>query len=165
MGQLVRATNDRRRGHSFGPACVSLLVACCLCGCNNYGPPSDTEGLQNLRPVIGSVSFEGEPTPGAMIFFLPADEPESDFRRIAGTVEEDGSFEMMTTVGAGSRPGVEPGDYLVTITWNKLVDPHDRDSDLGPDLLPEKYKNHKTSGLRVEIVDGTNELPPFELSP
>ena len=61
---------------------------------------------------------------------------------------------MMTTVGLGSRLGVEPGEYFVTISWNKLVNPKDRDSDEGPDLLPEKYKDHKTSGLRVEIVAG-----------
>src|SRR5262249_32071285 len=112
----------------------------------------------------GSVSFEGKPTPGATVQFLPVDEPEKFTYYVAGVVDEDGSFKMETSVPEGMRPGVAPGEYLVIISWNKLVNPRDRDSDDGPDLVPSKYKDYKTSGLRVEIVEGENDLDPFELS-
>jgi len=144
---------------------VFLFISCGVLGCSDYGPPRNTEGLQNLQPVTGSVSFAGQPTPGALVLFLPADEPEAPDRRIAGVVEEDGTFQMQTTVGEGSRPGVEPGEYVVTISWSELVNPYDHDSDIGPEKLPEKYQDYKTSKLRVEIVQGTNEIPPFELTP
>jgi len=158
------ATQKSERVLKRLPVCLAVL--CTTFGCNrDYGPPRNTEGLQNLQPVGGSVSFEGKPTPGALVYFFPADEPESPDRRIAGVVEEDGSFEMQTTVGEGSRLGVEPGNYLVTISWSRPVNPYDHDSDEGPELLPERYKDYKTSNLRVEIVEGTNELNPFELTP
>jgi hypothetical protein len=115
--------------------------------------------------VTGSVSFEGKPTPGAIVLFYPADDPTSAEYRVAGVVDEDGAFEMMTTVPEGSRSGVAPGEYVVTISWNKLVDPKDRDSDLGPDLVPGKYRDFKTSGLRAEVGEGPNEIPCFELTP
>jgi hypothetical protein len=134
-------------------------------GCSDYGPPKNTEGLENLQAVTGSVSFEGQPTPGAIVLFLPVEEPDRFTYRVAGTVDENGAFEMQTSVPEGTRPGVAPGEYFVTISWNEPIDPRDRDSDDGPDLVPSRYKDHKTSGLRVEIVEGTNELQPFELTP
>jgi hypothetical protein len=165
MFGLLRAGDALHHWSMVASRVFCLFALCGLAGCRDYGPPRGTEGLENLQPVTGSVSFEGQPTPGAIVLFFPADDPQSAEYRVAGTVEEDGSFEMKTTVPEGTRPGVAPGDYLVTISWNKLVDPGDRDSDEGPDLLPAMYKDCKRSGLRVEVVEGTNELQPFELSP
>jgi hypothetical protein len=163
MGRLVRGPDFQRGG--LRPAFACLLMICVLVGCSDYGPPKNTDGLQNLQPVTGSVSFEGKPTPGAIVLFYPADDPTSAEYRLAGIVEEDGSFQMQTTVPEGTRPGVAPGEYLVTISWNKPVDPTDRDSDMGPDLIPGKYKDCKLSGLRAEVGEGANELPSFDLTP
>jgi hypothetical protein len=165
MGQVWRAADSRSDLSKFCRAFLCVAALCASSGCSDYGPPKNTEGLQNLQPVTGSVSFEGKPTPGALVLFLDAGDPESTDRRIAAIVDDDGSFVMNTTVGLGSRPGVEPGEYVVAISWSKPVDPTDHDSDMGPDLLPAKYKDYKTSGLRVEIVGGRNELDPFELAP
>jgi hypothetical protein len=165
MFESSRAWGNSHPWASVRPLIICLAVLGGVPGCSDYGPPQNTEGLQNLQPVTGSVSFEGQPTPGALVLFLPTDEPESPDRRIAGVVEEDGSFQMQTTVGEGSRPGVEAGEYLVTISWSEPVNPYDHDSDMGPEKLPEKYQDYKTSNLRVEIVEGTNEIPPFELTP
>ena len=165
MGRCLGTADSRRGSSAFARAIHCLAALFVLCGCSDFGPPKGTEGLQNLQPVSGSVTFKGEPTPGAIVLFFPADDPEYPDRRIAGVVEEDGSFVMKSTVDLGSRPGVEPGEYLVAISWNQPVNPRDKDSDEGPDLLPEKYKNYKTSLLSVEILPGTNELDPFELTP
>ena len=159
------AANLRRRNCVLPRQYILLASLAVLSACSDGGPPKDTEGLQNLQPVSGTVSFEGKPTPGAVVLFHPTDNPDSHEKRIAGVVDEEGSFEMSTTVGAGTRPGVEPGTYIVSISWAERIDPNDKDSDLGPDLLPEKYKDHKTSGLKIEIEAGNNELDPFELAP
>jgi len=147
----------------LAPRWICLLLLCVPPGCSDYGPPKNTDGLQNLQPVTGSVSFEGKPTPGAVVLFLPVDEPDKFTYRVAGTVDEDGAFEMQTSVPEGTRPGVAAGEYLVTISWNEPA--RDRDSDEGPDLVPPRYRDHRTSGLRVEIVEGNNELEPFDLKP
>jgi hypothetical protein len=155
---------DRRQAFSLARRFVILAALAALSACSDGGPPKDTEGLQNLQPVSGTVSFQGEPTPGAVVLFHPSDDPDSFKKRIAGIVDDEGFFEMSTAVGAGMRPGVEPGTYKVSITWARPIDPTDKDSDM-TDLLPEKYKDHKTSGFSVEIETGNNELDPFELTP
>ncbi len=165
MWGFWEAANLRRRICVLPRRFIVLALLAVLWGCSDGGPPKGTEGLQNLQPVSGTVSFQGKPTPGAVVLFHPTADPDSFKKRIAGIVDEEGSFEMSTTVGAGTRPGVEPGSYKVTISWAERVDPNDKDSDMGPDLLPEKYKDHKTSGLTVEIETGSNELDPFELTP
>ncbi|HEY3969608.1 MAG TPA: hypothetical protein VGM05_33955 [Planctomycetaceae bacterium] len=83
--------------------------------------------------------------------------------RIAGIVEDDGSFEMSTTVSEGTLPGVQEGKYVVTISWVKKINPDDRDSDDGPDLLPGMYKAQVSSPLRADVKQGDNELDVFEL--
>jgi hypothetical protein len=165
MGHFWGAANLRRRNCALPRRFIVLASLVALSACSDGGPPKNTEGLQNLQPVSGTVSFQGKPTPGAVVLFHPAADPDSYKKRIAGIVDDEGSFEMSTGVSAGMRPGVEPGQYKVTISWAEPIDPNDRDSDMGPDLLPVKYKDHKTSGLMVEIEAGSNELDPFELTP
>lgn len=162
MGLLLGVEEVRQRCLLVA---LVLLCAAALAGCDDGSPPKNTEGLQNLQPVSGAVSFQGKPTPGAVVLFHSVADPDSHKKRIAGIVDEEGSFEMSTTVGAGTRPGVEPGEYRVSISWAEPIDPDDKDSDMGPDLLPAKYKDYKTSELRVEIEIGNNELDPFELTP
>jgi hypothetical protein len=162
MGQFLGSVKLRCRGVLTSCALFTLAA---VGGCDDGGPPRNTDGLQNLQPVSGTVSFQGKPTPGAVVLFHPADDPDSHQKRIAGIVDEEGAFEMSTTVSAGTRPGVEPGTYKVSITWAEPINPNDRDSDMGPDLLPVKYKDHTTSGFEVEIGTGNNELEPFEPTP
>ncbi len=151
---------------------ISFIATVVLCwsaicgvgGCSGgYGPSSSTEGLQNLQPVSGSVSFQGQPTPGAVVLFFREGKIDARAPRIAGIVEEDGSFEMSTTVSEGTLPGVQEGKYVVTISWTKKINPDDRDSDDGPDLLPEMYKAQMSSPLRADVKHGDNDLEAFEL--
>jgi hypothetical protein len=133
-------------------------------GCSGSGPSSDTEGLEDLHPVSGSVSFEGKPTPGAIVMFYKADDPASKGVRIAAEVDEEGLFEMTTGVPGGTLPGVKEGNYVVTVTWTRRINPDDKDSDM-VDLLPEKYGDPKSTTLRADIQAGENVLNPFELPP
>jgi hypothetical protein len=135
-----------------------------MAGCTGSArPTSNTEGLEDLQPVVGSISYNGQPTPGAIVMFIGEGASEGPGPRIAGIVDDDGTFEMSTTVSAGTLPGVQEGKYIVTVSWNKKVDPDDKDSDDGPDLVPEIYKDPATSPLRAEILAGENELDPFDL--
>jgi len=163
MGQLFGAgvVPDRSRRLCRALVCLGILFAL---GCGrDIGPPAGTEGLDDLQPVTGSVLFEGKPTPGAVVLFVPSVKPEAFRYRVAGIVDEDGNFEMQTTVPEGTRPGVAPGQYLVTVSWTEPIDPDDKDTDLR-ELLPEKYTLALSSGLRVEIDEGANELEAFELT-
>ena len=123
-----------------------------------------TEGLEDLQPVSGSVSFEGKPTPGAVVMFVRKDDPDEKGLRIAGVVDDEGFFEMSTSVAAGTLPGVREGSYIVTITWAKPNNPDDKDSDT-VEMLPAKYGDKTTSTLRAEVEVGENALDPFELVP
>ena len=166
MRRCLRPAGFRRPGVFFARTFVWLATLCGVVGCSgSVAPSSKTPGLENLRPVGGSVSFNGQPPAGAVVLFHLMDKPDAMTPRIAGVVEEDGVFEMSTTVSAGTLPGVQEGDYLVTITWTEPLDPNDKDSDQGPDKLPPMYKDHKTSGLRATVIPGNNELEPFELVP
>lgn len=165
MGRFYRAADIGRAGSTLTRIVFGLLAMGGMFGCSPELVSNKTEGLEDLQPVSGSVSFQGQPTPGAVVMFFRKDDPEAKGLRIAGVVDDDGFFEMSTTVSAGTLPGVQEGSYIVTITWAKPINPDDRDSDMGPDLLPEKYKDYKTSNLPVEVVAGDNALDPFELVP
>ena len=157
MGKALRRCVNRR-------AWLLLGIVVCSIGCSaDYGPAKDTPGLQNLHSVVGSVVYKGRPTPGAIVMFFKEGKVDGQGLRIAGTVDEDGDFEMETTVSAGTRLGVQPGKYIVTVSWNEKVDPSDKDSDDGPDLVPTAYKVPGTSTLRAVVEEGDNQLEPFVL--
>ena len=169
MGRLSQAANSRC-GNSYlmrvsvGLAALGLFTLGGVLGCSGGGPSSATEGLEDLQPVSGSVSFEGKPTPGAMVMFFKADDLASKGIRMAAEVDEEGFFEMMTGVAEGALPGVKAGQYIVTVTWTKRLTPWDKDSDM-IDLVPENYGDPKASPLRAEIKAGDNVLDPFVLVP
>jgi hypothetical protein len=164
MGQFYRAAEFQRGSSKLTRAFVGLVALGGVFGCSGGGPSSKTEGLEDLHPVSGSVSFEGKPTPGAIVMFFRTDDLKAKGVRIAGVVDDEGVFEMNTGVAAGALPGVKEGKYFVTVTWTKLDNPDDRDSDV-IDLLPEKYKDPNFSPLRADVEAGENVLNPFELVP
>jgi len=164
MGQFIWAPHLRCENFKSTRALLGLVALVGVLGCAAGGVTSDTEGLDDLQPVTGSVSFEGKPTPGATVLFFPMDNAKLKGVRISAEVDEDGAFEMMTGVPKGALPGVKPGKYFVTVTWTKPANPEDKDSDM-IDLVPAKYGDYNTSPIRVEIKDGENSLDPFELTP
>ena len=137
------------------------------------GCAPDKTGLGTLYDVTGEVSFKGEPTPGAIVEFVPKDEategkPSSraiDAPRTFAVVGEDGNFTVATVVPEGTKRGAPAGEYLITVTWTKPLDPGDKDSTMSPNLLPAKYKDPTTSTLEFEVVSGTNVMPPITIEP
>jgi hypothetical protein len=110
-----------------------------------------------LAKVRGSVRFNGTPTPGATVFFYPANaNAKAGSVRPHGVVQDDGSFEVSTF---GRDDGAPAGDYEVTVVWAK---PGRGDSD-GDSLIPIDYGNPKTSQLRATVTEPSTDLPSFEL--
>jgi hypothetical protein len=74
-------------------------------------------------------------------------------------VDKDGSFRF-TTYDAGD--GVPTGDYVATIAWYKLVG-HPGDLKAGPNVLPARFNNPKTSKWEIRVVEQPTQLAPFQL--
>jgi hypothetical protein len=117
-------------------------------------------GQRETYPVRGTVLYEGKPAVGAVVFLHPAGASEPMRSRPSGRVGKDGSFSI-TTPNLGD--GAKPGDYLVTVVWRAEAGPGDSEED--EDLLPARYLDPKTSGLRITVKPGQNDLEPFNLRP
>ena len=109
-----------------------------------------------VYPVKGSVRVDGKSVELVAVSLVPVD--SSDDRRPAGGfTNDDGEFSFKA----------ESGEYWVSISWMKLLNPKASEPEYGPEMLPAKYQNPATSGLkelRVTIEEGDNELPTFELT-
>jgi len=126
---------------------LSLLgVLVLLPGCSSNAKPR-----KPTHPVNGQVLFEGRPLAGAYVSFHPQD-GDPDQPRSGARTDHEGRFRMSTY---DAFDGVPAGKYLVTITLDEEQDTVAQ--------IPARYGNPNTSGLRVEVREGTNELPPFRL--
>jgi len=143
---------------------AALLVALQISGC---GPSATSpEVLKQLVPVRGTMTFQGQPVAGAVLAFHPADgSPNADNSWTSAVIDPDGRFEVKTSVSREMGHGAVPGDYIVAVSWTKPLQPNSSDSDLGPELLPRKYQDPKSSPLRITVEDDSNELPQIELTP
>lgn len=121
----------------FPQGCSSFLSPICLVaifglvGCGSDLPCT----------VIGTVSYQGNPIPNAMIAMQAKEQGPGAY----AMTDSLGSFELRT----GGRSGVLPGTYLFC-----LQPPQDFE-------LPVKYGSVVTSGLEYEIKPGKNELEIF----
>ena len=70
-----------------------------------------------------------------------------------GSIDEDGVYELYT----GAKPGVAPGDYVVTVTVAEVIP--SAEPGLGPvpkNITPKRYQSAKTSGLKYTVEPGSN---------
>src|SRR5690606_11332502 len=129
---------------------VALLLGVSLvAGCGG-GKAKDQLGAT----VTGQVTFDGSPVDGATVTFQPADASK---KGAFGRTDTEGNFTLSTST---ATEGVEPGEYHVTVTKFEIVpstgpqegDPgytgNPRPTPPPKSLLPEKYGNAKSSGLR-----------------
>jgi hypothetical protein len=128
---------------------LALGLCLCLTGCtgNKYGdhPP---------YPATGQILVNGQPADDAnIVLHHVGDWGEKSIVPMAWT-DENGRFTLSTYA---MDDGAPEGDYKVAIIW-----PAYRGKSLGPDKLGEKYANPETSGLKVNLKKGPNQLP-FDL--
>src|SRR5262249_17258713 len=106
----------------------------------------------------GQILFDGKPVVGATIFLHPADGKEPPFPRPRAVTAQDGKFVLGTYRGDDGAPA---GEYTLTVQWFCKVQGR---GDALTNVLPGRYGAAATSGLKVRIENGDNNLPPFKLT-
>jgi hypothetical protein len=118
---------------------------------------SDEKGVEEYyrrptHPFQGRVTLEGKPIPGAYIVFRGiGKEPRQP--RADGTVEADGTLRLSTYT---AFDGIPVGEYAITIELRKPF--FTLEGAIGPNLLPAKYADPKTSGLTYTVKPGKQQF-------
>jgi hypothetical protein len=112
-----------------------------------------------VAPVSGSITFDGKPAPGALIVLHPKGGSTPVAPKARAQVEADGTFRFSTY---DSGDGVPPGEYVATITWYQLTR-QGGEVKAGPNVLPPKFANPKTSPWEVRVAEGSASIPPLKL--
>lgn len=131
---------------------IVLFLAIGGCSSNPAFPKIKGQVLLDTKPVSeAQVTFEG---PGGNV----------------AVTNEEGKFEFD---GTSAYKTLKPGKYIVIVT--KMVDkktgkvppPEDYEqmvaAGTGKSVIPDIYTERETSPLNVDIVEGANDLKPFEL--
>jgi hypothetical protein len=74
--------------------------------------------------------------------------------------DADGRFALTTERRADGAPA---GAYAVTVEQRERT-ASGREEHKARNLLPARYSQPETSGLRVQVEERVNELPPFRLT-
>lgn len=156
----------------------ALIVACgvlVFAGCGS-------KGTLKTEPVEGIVTLDGKPVEGATVTFVPVREGAGV--SATGITDAAGKFSL-TAVGSGAKgvafgSGTMPGEYYVGVMKSILPEaPSEEEEEEGrpasdPGLapspepkvthvVPPKYNDPKSSGIRVTVKEGKNTIP-IELS-
>lgn len=129
-------------------------------GCSNGMPQ------QKTYPVSGQVLYEGRPVKGLTVVLRPLDSTNFKWQEQPQAISgDDGKFVIRTYA---TDDGAPAGEYQVGIA---MLDPVDEE---GGDqvkrrsdalMIPAKYADPATSGLKVKIEPKSNQLEPFQLMP
>ncbi len=136
------------------------VAACCLAiaGCGDV----PTDGPEKLVPVAGTVTLAGAPLAGAAVIFNPRD---AKLRGGFGTTDTAGNF---VAKFRGTQAGIEPGEYVVTVTKLALPDgspvPEGKDAaDVGAiQIVPPSFSDPGQSTQVVTVADRENHFT-FEI--
>jgi hypothetical protein len=146
------ASPARSRIAALGVALTAGLVLS-LAGCG--GEPSPVLPKQALFPVKGSVvTADGKPLTEGKVDLIPM---KPDSRGATGKVQPDGTF----TLTCAGEDGCPEGEFKVAINSDLTV-PGTKPLKT---VVPFEYNDEDSSGLKVTIKPGTNDLPPFKLVP
>jgi hypothetical protein len=135
----------------IGAAFAVTLLACCGCS-----------GEPRTYPVRGKVLYKGQPAAGAKVIFEPKNNSDPRALRPTATVIADGSFTLSSREPGDGAPA---GEYAVLLIW---PDEPARGRGLAVkqpsrDRLRGAYSNPDKPLRQVQITEGNNELPAFEL--
>jgi hypothetical protein len=136
--------------------CVAVLIFVGA-GCSGNGD------RKPVYPVRGRVLFDGRPPAHALVIFHPLGAEGKKAARPSATVGSDGTFTLRTY---DANDGAPAGEYAVTVEWwlsTATSASHEGDSTPPVNRLPSRYARTKTSGLRVRVGAGDNQLAPFQL--
>lgn len=139
-------------------SCVYLCVAFVTLPLAGCGAASRVDQVP-VVPVTGKVVFQGQPTPGALVVYHPAQEGALALPPAQATVRDDGTYTLTTYT---ANDGAAPGEYKVTVEWRKLVS-EDGDVKPGPNLLPDRIGQVKSTDLVVRVAEGTDQVHALEI--
>jgi hypothetical protein len=129
---------------------VAFAAVVAVAGCNR-------ETRVPVFPVSGKVTFQGRPPVGALVVLAPVNGSGTDGVAPTATVQNDGSLSV-TSYEPGD--GAPDGDYVATLQWyrysKELGGP-------GPNVIPAKYANARTSPFKVSVKGGPTDVPAIVL--
>jgi hypothetical protein len=127
--------------------CVLASAAFCVgTGCQE--PTTTVHGLVTLngKPLEMREGMRGT------VVFQPASRQGATLN---GVIDTQGRYEL----SEGSRLGVTPSVYWVTVSASHLVPAQDGKAPVsGRRITPAKYASATDSGFRVEVVPGPNQV-------
>lgn len=123
----------------------ALLLASFGIGCNQSPFNAD---------VKGTVTLDGKPVPPGVVVFSAEGGGRNSSR---GSIEPDGTYFLVTR----HYRGIESGNYSVAVQVYELGDPPgpgERAPLNPPPLVPAKYLDIDTSGLKFTVEPGSNRI-------
>ncbi len=121
-----------------------------------FGCGSGVSSRVPVAPAKGQITYDGKPIANALVIFHPLN-PDKDAPKPRAKVESDGSFVVETY---DSKDGAPVGDYAVTIEWWLTSGKGDEPP---TNRLPGRFARTASSGVKVTIRDGDNEIPAIQL--
>jgi hypothetical protein len=109
----------------------------------------------NLSSVSGTVTLDGKPLAGSdKLSGTVQFSPEDGRGTIAvGNLDQSGRYNLST----GSRVGVLPGKYLVSVSAVEIIPPKIAgEAGSGRLTTPPRYADAKSSGFTAEVAPGRN---------
>lgn len=149
---------SRPRSQSICFALFSFALAISPAGCTPPVPPT---------VATGTVRLKGRPVASAVVTFSD----RAAGVELAAKTDHTGRFTILSSIGPGSRPGLPPGDYRVTVVpvADTAAPPQGMTFD-GPAPahalanVARRDRDVKTTRLAATVRTGTNEFT-FDLQP
>lgn len=152
--ECCKTKSVSRPGRRHGVGLVAAAVcAIAIAGCSDAKPARTP-----VHPIKGTITFKGQPIPGALVALHPKT-PLEGTPRPRASVNREGGFEVSTYDGGDGAP---EGEYTLTVIWYKPIKNGD-DVVSGPNVLPAKYGRPESSDLTISVKPGENSLPPIVL--
>ncbi|QEH31817.1 hypothetical protein OJF2_02820 [Aquisphaera giovannonii] len=151
------------------------LIAACLMAALAGCSPGTPAGQVPVHPARGQVLYKGKPMPNLQVTFRTvgagggAAPKAPDVPTPTGRTDADGRFQLHTYLGNDGAPA---GPYLVGIVPASAPSEarnvmQKGQADAPPraalDAIRARYADPERSGLKAEIKDGDNDIPPFDL--
>lgn len=118
--------------------------------------PLVAAGCSQRAEVGGTVTLDGRPLSAGVVTFCPTGDGPSGYAAIG----PDGRY----VVQVGSRNGLPPGQYVVTVAANvppaegSQPGPGQYSDGITPLATPQVYADREQSPLRATLVSGSQEL-------
>ena len=111
-------------------------------------------GRRDMGRVSGTLTFEGQPVPKAMVQFTPQGRPMG-----FGPTDDAGRF-VLNTLQKGD--GAFKGTCIVTVMPVPEFLPGSIEPKPRPDI-PGKYRVHETTPLKADVVAGQDNVFTFDM--